>query len=893
MMKVFYSFFVLFLSLYTTQSFAQEPLPDRIQSYFNTYQESFPVEKAYLHLDKFTYTLGEDLWFSAYLVAGGTQVPSPLSKTLYVDIFDGDGLLLTQKLIKMESGRGAGDFKIPNFGKTGVYQIKAYTAWMKNFGDEFFFSQNFQVIDGLGGSFLPKVDFLEVKSEEGKVRYQVGIQAVNSSGDPLSNKLIGIKAIAGDQILYEQEIQLNAQGSAEFGFRVTPSNHPSQSLELSFQESETYLVTQKVRLPYSLDAADIQFLPEGGNWLIGKKAKLAFRAVYPDGTPVSMTGSIEGMAETAFSTNFAGLGKVEFTPETVRYFAIVKSSTFGEERRIPLPEASNSGLSIQVQNVEDAAFVTAFVQGNEPTGNLLLVSHTRGLINFMIQGKLTNGVWGVRIPKKNLPSGINSIAVLDEAGKPLVERLVFIQNDDFLKLDLTTSSPLTSRGKMEFSLKSTFQDTLAAGSFSVALLDADQVEDESEGYGTIISHLLLNSDLRGAIYRPGYYFHHQNDTTRADLDLVMLTHGWSRFSWENVIQTQYPDKGHYIEQGITIQGKVSEQTETKKGLGGGRVNAILGEGIELISTEYGPDGTFILTDLIYEDSVTVTLTAEDNRLKNFVDLKVLEPSPTFNRLDGKYPTQIAWPEGLISTVGERNLMQQLTTDTQITDLQGVTVEAKTLQEEQTTGRKIYGEGDATLKPDEIPGSIGFSNIFQLIQGRVAGVRVTFDGFNARVQIRGAGSIQAGTEPLYLLDNVPVDAGTLAQINPSAVESIDVFKDPARTAIFGSQGGNGVIAVYLKTGAGITYQTVGGTLVTRYGGYAVAREFYSPKYEENNKATALSDKRATLYWNPLVSTDATGQAKVEFFNSDSARRYLIVVEGIDPMGRIGHLVKFLE
>jgi hypothetical protein len=99
-------------------------------------------------------------------------------------------------------------------------------------------------------------------------------------------------------------------------------------------------------------------------------------------------------------------------------------------------------------------------------------------------------------------------------------------------------------------------------------------------------------------------------------------------------------------------------------------------------------------------------------------------------------------------------------------------------------------------------------------------------------------------------------------------------------------------VYLKTGAGITYQTVGGTLVTRYGGYAVAREFYSPKYEEN-KATSLSDKRATLYWNPLVSTDASGQAKVEFFNSDSARRYLIVVEGIDPMGRIGHLVKFLE
>jgi hypothetical protein len=892
MNKVFYPLFTLFLAYVTPQSLAQEALPDRIQSYFNAYQDSFPVEKAYLHLDKFTYTLGEDLWFSAYLVAGGTQVPSPLSKTLYVDFFDGDGLLLTQKMIKIEGGRGAGDFKIPNFGKTGVYQIKAYTSWMKNFGEEYFFSQSFQVVDGQGGSFLPKVEFLEVKSQEAKVRYQLSLQAVNSSGEPLNNKLIGLRAIAGDQLLYEQEIQLNAQGSAEFGFSIPESNHPSQSLELSFQESENYLVTQKIKLPYSLEAADIQFLPEGGNWLIGKKAKLAFRAVYPDGTPVALTGSIENSPETGFTSNFAGLGKVEFTPQTEGNFALVKSTAYGEERRIPLPLAGNSGLSIQVQNVAEAAFVTAFVQGNEPNEELLLVSHTRGLINFMIQGKLTNGVWGVRIPKKNLPSGINTIAVLDKSGKPLLERLVFIQNEDFLKLDLTTSSPVTSRGKMEFSLQSTFRDTLATGSFSVAILDAEQVNDESEVYGTIISHLLLNSDLKGSIYRSGYYFRNQNETTRADLDLVMLTHGWSRFTWEDVTQSKYPDQGHYIEQGITIQGMVSEQTPTKKGLGGGRVNAILGEGIELISTEYGPDGKFILTDLSYEDSVTVTLTAEDIRLKNFIDLKVQEPSPVFKNLNGKFQPQIAWPEGLISTFGERNLMQQLTADTKITDLEGVTVQANTLQEEQTTNRKIYGEGDATLKPDEIPGSVGFTNIFQLIQGRVAGVRVTFDGFNARVQIRGAGSIQAGTEPLYLLDNVPVDAGTLAQINPNAVESIDVFKDPARTAIFGAQGGNGVIAVYLKTGAGLTYQSVGGTLVTRYGGYAIAREFYSPKYEENNN-TAISDKRATLYWNPLVTIDGSGQAKVEFYNSDSARKYLIVVEGIDPLGRLGHLVKFVE
>ncbi|MBC6366402.1 TonB-dependent receptor plug domain-containing protein [Algoriphagus sp. AK58] len=891
MKKVFYSFFtLLFLS---TSSYGQEGLPEKIQTYFNNYQEDFPVEKAYLHLDKFAYTLGEDLWFSAYLVAGGTQVPSPLSKTLYVDFFDGDGLLLTQKMIQIEDGRGAGDFRIPNFGKPGIYQIKAYTAWMKNFGEDYFFTQSFQVVDGLGGSFLPKVDFLEVNSMDGKIRYRVGILAVNSSGTPLSGKKIGIRAIGGDEILYSQDLQLNPQGEAEFGFTIGAIGHPSQYLELTYEENENYFVTQKVKLPYSFSLADIQFLPEGGNWILGKKSKLAFRAVYPDGTPVALTGKIEGESEIEFSSNFAGLGKVEFAPQKESYVALVKSSDFGEERKISLPRAENTGLTIQVQNPQEGAFISAFVQGNDYQGNLLLVSHTRGLINYMIQGKLTNGVWGVRIPKKTLPTGINKIAVLDESGKPLLERLVFVQNEDFLDLKLESNSMIASRGKMELALQSAFQDTTAPASFSVSVVDAGQVTDESQWHGTLFSHLLLDSDLRGNLYRPGYYFQNQTSATLEDLDLVMLTHGWSRFAWSDVMEGKYPDKGHYIEQGITIQGKIVEQNPTKKGLGGGKISALLGEGIELITTEYGPDGIFLLTDLQYQDSVTVTLTAEDQRAKNFLNLELNEPKPQFSKLDGKYPAEINWPEALAATVQERNLMQRLNEDTQIIDLEGVTIGAKTLQEEQTSGRKLYGSGDATLKPDEIPGGSGYVNIFQMIQGRVAGVRVNFNGLTASVQIRGAGSIQAGTEPLYLLDNIPVDASTLGLISPRDVESIEVFKDPARTAIFGSQGANGAIAVYTKTGAGLASTSIGGTLVTKYGGYAVPREFYTPKYDEKSLATAITDKRATLFWSPLVKTDANGIAKLEYYNSDSAQKHLIVIEGIDPLGRMGRLVKMLE
>ncbi|MAN87118.1 MAG: hypothetical protein CL555_09825 [Algoriphagus sp.] len=112
--KVIFGFCFCCLNPVFSQSF-----PEKVQQFFEEYRNETPPEKVYLQLDKHTYTLGEDVWFSAFLVAGSYQVPSPLSQTLYVDLFDGDGLLLEQKIIRLDKGRGNGDFTLPSFGKPG------------------------------------------------------------------------------------------------------------------------------------------------------------------------------------------------------------------------------------------------------------------------------------------------------------------------------------------------------------------------------------------------------------------------------------------------------------------------------------------------------------------------------------------------------------------------------------------------------------------------------------------------------------------------------------------------------------------------------------------------------------------------------------------------------
>ncbi len=890
-MRIKHFYLVTFLFLFAVSTSISQTLPEKITAFFDKYQAEYPVEKVYLHLDKDTYTLGEDLWFSAYVTAGSNQIPTPLSKPLYVDLFDGNGLLIESSIIRLEDGRGAGNFPLPLFGNPGEYQIKAYTAWMKNFGEEYFFSRGLSVVDGQGGSFLPQIDFTEISAEGDQISYSVEILAVDKAGNPLSGQELELKAVGEDNELHTQQILLNDQGQASLSFKITGEAYSSQYLELTYLEGGNYPVSQRVALPYSLTFADIQFLPESGHWLMGKKSQMAFRAVYPDGNPVIVDGSIEGQAEIVFRSNFAGLGKFEITPSQKEYVAQLKEMNTGETVSVSLPEPEDSGITMQVVNNPAASYLTAFVQGIGDYNDLLLVSQTRGIVNYIIQGQLTNGIWGVRIPKSNLITGINQISIFSGEGSPLLERLVFYMADDQLDLELNVDGTPSKRNKMGVTLNSKTQGEAAPGTFSLSVLDAGQVELD-ELSDNIYSSLLLTSDLKGGLYSPGAYFNDSNEADLEAIDLVMLTHGWTRFNWDDALRMEYPKIENFIERGINIEGQVTDAEDTRKGLAGGTVNAIIGGGIEIISTEYGPNGRFILRDMDYLDSATVNITVEDNRLKNFVDVEVIQPEATFTEIEGLYTSRVVWPEALTATVQERNLQIQMTQQSDdFVDLEAVTVEGETVEKEDIQKRKLYGDGDAVVRPADIPASVAYQNVFQLIQGRVSGVQIFISGIDVNVNIRGPGSVNAGTQPLYLLDNIPVDAQTILNISVRDVESVDVFKDPARAAIFGAQGANGVIAVYTKQGYGLA-GSVGGTLVTKYGGYSTVKEFYQPMYDEDPIRQALDDKRATIYWNPIVETDAEGVANLEFFNTDVATKQILVLEGMDGEGRLGRVVQVL-
>lgn len=130
----------------------------------------------------------------------------------------------------------------------------------------------------------------------------------------------------------------------------------------------------------------------------------------------------------------------------------------------------------------------------------------------------------------------------------------------------------------------------------------------------------------------------------------------------------------------------------------------------------------------------------------------------------------------------------------------------------TTRREAKTGAVSTVKADEIA-EVPASSVDKMLAGKMAGVTISSEsgqpGSNSQIRIRGTSSINAGNEPLWVVDGIPVMSGNqsyftntnnaIAAINPNDIESLTVLKDAAAASIYGSRAANGVILVTTKSG----------------------------------------------------------------------------------------------
>jgi hypothetical protein len=248
-------------------------------------------------------------------------------------------------------------------------------------------------------------------------------------------------------------------------------------------------------------------------------------------------------------------------------------------------------------------------------------------------------------------------------------------------------------------------------------------------------------------------------------------------------------------------------------------------------------------------------------------------------------TKIDFEKAFIGKTVDRNDMNNAYAfNDKIVTLKEVKVRAKRSKRPNAESG-IFGKGSVNVIVPEEKDMGVIQHPLQLIQGRVAGVLVRSIGQDWSVLIQGMSSISAGTSPLIMIDDMPVDIESLNGIPAQAIERFTVWKG-ADAAVFGIRGGNGAIGFYTRKGANGLGLLDDGSITFPGYGYQFEREFYAPKYDVKREEDMRPDRRVTVFWQPYIQTDSSGRASVSFYNHDFETTVRGTLEGLSKTGSSG-------
>jgi len=465
-----------------------------------------------------------------------------------------------------------------------------------------------------------------------------------------------------------------------------------------------------------------------------------------------------------------------------------------------------------------------------------------------------------------LDDGISHVTLMNSALLPVCERLIFKSPDKGPDLALTTDkSNYASREKVTIHIEA---EQLKTGTVPSNLSMSVYKNDEKDN-GSIVSNFLLTSDLKGYVENPDYYFDPNHES---ELDVLLLTHGWRRFLWDDIISGKepvisYPPEIH----SPILTGKVINTNSEAK------LESVFwgfpGKFPTLNSAQLNSDGTFYFEVPFRIKNERVIFWSRDDTLKS--DEIQLESSFILSSEAGKKGNSIE-PK-LREYIEHSNANIQINSvyrkQTQISGLTGTVPEATT---------PFYGMPDVHYKLDDYTRFVEMNEIFiEYIRSVVIKRRESKSYFY--VAQRGRNGQKAFDLPtLVLFDGVPInDADFMLELDPLKVEEIDVVNEYYQIGVHQFDG----ILNFITYHGDLAGTPLPSNFIEKvYHALQTPREFYSPEYETaDQKAGRTPDFRSVLLWEPNIDLGPSGTITIEFYTSDDNGSYKIDLQGVSESG----------
>ena len=638
---------------------------------------------------------------------------------------------------------------------------------------------------------------------------------------------------------------------------------------------------------------NVRFFPEGGYLVNGLECKVAFEVSDMASSKIEVKDQNGNLITTAEAMH-NGIGYFSLTPKFgEKYNVEYKNMDFA------MPDVRQKGYGLKVNNLgKESLFIDISHTDDIDLEGSFVIGHMRGLV-FLQQDGITNENARLKIDKSSLPDGVAQFTLFSKNGSPIAERSVFINHENNV-INVDAKIPYEYLNKRQAAnvtvALSANTGSNIDGDFSVSVVDSDLVKGIKKG-ANIKSYLLLNSEFTRDLKDPNFYFRDNSNKTRFLLDLLMMTRGWTRIKWDDIISRQEPEIEFAPESGFTITGTVFYRGNPVQGT---VEFSVVDAGFVGDVIETQPTGEFKISFLDLVDGSNIFLKAS---IPNILDptlgpstdnVRIVINSTGNRKIKSIHKIPFEGPEKneseeFIERSRKIQTVDSLYTAEWAIELDEVSIKGKDLSRDIELKKEYgiaYTHFDNRIMLDSITKNRYVRNIFELVRDQVPGVQIVgTPDVDQRFRLRGGSNTITGSlDAKILLDGNEVSSTTLNALPVSQIAFIDVLKGLSSTTIFG--GANGIVAVYTKrAGFGSVdeiYDQPDHISNIKYEGYSSNREFYSPDYSTPFPGAEKPDIRTTLYWNPKVSV-SEGVGNIEFYTSDVSSNYIIEIQGLTEAG----------
>lgn len=860
-------FALCFFFLLSAKLQAQDVDNDSIQNLFLEQISLYPQEKIHVQTDKPSYVSGDTIWLRAHLVDALLLQQANASRYVYVELINLLAEVVDRVMLRSDSlGCFYGYVSLDEALPEGNYTLRAYTRFMQNQGEDYFFRKSVYVVDPASAGISPKVDFT---FGENKIFADIYFTGANGEHRIIPD---AISLFVDGNLKGEEEKLLVEQDSTHYSFDLTKAKEQPVFLIQSIYQGRAY--NRYFTIPQPDDVFDVSFFPEGGHAPLQTDIQIAFKALKKNGLHENVKGAVyddSGKELARFESAHLGMGtfRMHYLPGQTYHVICSNEENISKQFKLPLPEPNTVALKARWSN-DNLSLTLSKPSDYTLPPNVQLVAHIRGAVLYSQPWIATQGYL---FEKDFFPAGIIHFLLIDKDRNILSERLVFSsQSSTFAHVSVTPNKQTyQTRDKISLNIKVTDQYEMPlTGNFSFSVVDKRDVSLDTTS--SIISTLLLTSELRGFIESPMSYFQNDDPKTIAALDVLMMTQGWRRYNVPEILKGNLQTEQKYpVESDRQFSGKVT-----------GMFSALKDGGISLIAhkdsilgtsfVETADDGKFVFTHVDYPDSTQYIIQALRKKGSSlaFIELDSTEAFPPVLLPPFVAPENRKYEDTYLEKANEKYTIEN---GMWLINLAEVEVKAKGINRPKTESPYYSISSSFVLGTEEID-KANFLSVFELLR-RLPGITISGN----EVYYRQA-------TPMLILDNVPTENFDYSMLNVNDIS--DAFVSPATSVmpIFGSRAANGAIVINTKKGFVEKNSMNKNMQVFTPIGYQQHVEFYSPAYEtEGRQIKGNPDLRSTIYWNPSVWTDNTGIAHLSFYSADFPSQYGIVLEGISSFGHL--------